>query len=285
MDPEDYWGNPGNSEGSSFQPNNGKYEGKETGRMGEPCNCRFLFLERRRVGLGLVRALCVKMEIGDCSAAPLYHGGNEYSRRASLWSADDEEIRVRIPVKYTEEYVSIIENKKTDAVTSQQKEAAWKSLADDFNKNITCVQRSSEQLKIYYENYKRRVKKATADDKVELYKTGGGTFTKQLDDEGAKLMALLKPQFVPLVNLSDSDAGYHIELPGEEKVEKCIEAGMVKPVGERDNIGDLRFCDWTRPTVYTVNGLTQMACIHLRTEFMQFQMVLSQGVSGRGSHT
>nr|CAD7460853.1 unnamed protein product [Timema tahoe] len=119
-----------------------------------------------------------------------------------------------------EEYVSIIENKKTDAVTSKQKEAAWKSLADDFNKNTTCVQRSSEQLKIYYENYKRRVKKATADDKVELYKTGGGTFTKQLDDEGAKLMALLKPQFVPLVNLSDSDAGYHIELPGEEQVEK-----------------------------------------------------------------
>nr|CAD7444515.1 unnamed protein product [Timema bartmani] len=58
---------------------------------------------------------------------------------------------------------------------------------------------------------------------VELYKTGGGTFTKQLDDEGAKLMALLKPQFVPLVNLSDSDAGYHIELPGEEKVEKVYE--------------------------------------------------------------
>nr|CAD7409341.1 unnamed protein product [Timema cristinae] len=33
---------------------------------------------------------------------------------------------------------------------------------------------------------------------VELYKTGGGTYTKQLDDEGAKLMELLKPQFVPL---------------------------------------------------------------------------------------
>nr|CAD7443636.1 unnamed protein product [Timema bartmani] len=81
MDPEVYWGNPGNSEGSSFQPNNGKVEGKEMGRMGEPCNYRSLFLETRRVGLGLVRALCIKMEIGGYSAAPLYHRGNGYCRR------------------------------------------------------------------------------------------------------------------------------------------------------------------------------------------------------------
>nr|CAD7427710.1 unnamed protein product [Timema monikensis] len=33
MDPEVYWGNPGNSEGSSFQSNNGEDEGKETGRL------------------------------------------------------------------------------------------------------------------------------------------------------------------------------------------------------------------------------------------------------------
>nr|CAD7462183.1 unnamed protein product [Timema tahoe] len=65
--------------------------------------------------------------------------------------------------------------------------------------------------------------------KVELYMTGGGTFTKQLNDEGAKLMALLKPQFVPLVNLSDSDAGYHFELPGEEQVEKQSEECLVNP--------------------------------------------------------
>nr|CAD7437605.1 unnamed protein product [Timema bartmani] len=70
-DPEVYWGNPDNSEGSSFQPNNGKDEGKETGRIGEPCNCRSLFLETRRVGLGLVRALCVKMEIGRLYCSPL----------------------------------------------------------------------------------------------------------------------------------------------------------------------------------------------------------------------
>nr|CAD7258544.1 unnamed protein product [Timema shepardi] len=86
MDPEVYWGNPGNSEGSSFQPNNGKDEGKETERMGKPCDCRSLFLETRRVGLGLVRALCVKMEIGGCSAVPLYHCGNGYSRRVRSYS-------------------------------------------------------------------------------------------------------------------------------------------------------------------------------------------------------
>nr|CAD7406629.1 unnamed protein product [Timema cristinae] len=67
MEPEIYWGNPGSSEGSSFQPNNGKDEGKKRDAWGEPCDCRSLFLETRRVGLGLVRALCVKMEISGCS--------------------------------------------------------------------------------------------------------------------------------------------------------------------------------------------------------------------------
>nr|CAD7602018.1 unnamed protein product [Timema genevievae] len=71
---------------------------------------------------------------------------------------------------------------------------------------------------------------------MELYKTSGGTFTKQLDDEGAKLMALLKPQFVPLVNLSDSDAGYHFELPGEEQVEKVVLPLMIESLVTTDTL-------------------------------------------------
>nr|CAD7573482.1 unnamed protein product [Timema californicum] len=59
-------------------------EGKETGRMREPCDCKSLFVETKRVRLCLVRALCVKMEIGGCSATPLYHRGNGYSRRLPL---------------------------------------------------------------------------------------------------------------------------------------------------------------------------------------------------------
>nr|CAD7446456.1 unnamed protein product [Timema bartmani] len=157
---------------------------------------------------------------GEIMGGSYYKSNDVLFSKLSRWSLLDASAQRR--KSDSSEYVSIIENKKTYAVTSKQKEVAWKSLADDFNKNTTCVQRSSEQLKIYYENYKRRVKKATSDDKVELYKIGGGTFTKQLDDEGAKLMALLKPQFVPLVSLNDSDAGYHIELPGEEQVEKVM---------------------------------------------------------------
>nr|CAD7195222.1 unnamed protein product [Timema douglasi] len=47
MDPEAYWGNPGNYEGSSFQPNNGKDEGEKTRRMGEPYPSRMLAPCRR----------------------------------------------------------------------------------------------------------------------------------------------------------------------------------------------------------------------------------------------
>nr|CAD7451926.1 unnamed protein product [Timema tahoe] len=47
-DPEVYWGNPGNSEGSSFQPNNGKDEGKETGRIGEPSPAKTTYVLLKR---------------------------------------------------------------------------------------------------------------------------------------------------------------------------------------------------------------------------------------------
>nr|CAD7570654.1 unnamed protein product [Timema californicum] len=74
--------------GTETDPNSGKDEGKETGCMGEHCDCRSFFLETRRVGLGLVRTLCIKMEIGGCSAASLYHRGNGYSRRGARLCSD-----------------------------------------------------------------------------------------------------------------------------------------------------------------------------------------------------
>src|SRR5277367_1512345 len=71
---------------------------------------------------------------------------------------------------------AVIENKQTDGVTVREKEAAWQSLASEFNAYSNVTKRSWNQLKLCYENLKKRTKKNVASDKVQTSKTGGGTF-------------------------------------------------------------------------------------------------------------
>ncbi|KAJ4451875.1 hypothetical protein ANN_03353 [Periplaneta americana] len=71
-------------------------------------------------------------------------------------------------------------------------------------------ERTATQLKTAYENYKRIIKKAAADDKAELHKTGGGSFKRKLDVDGERLIAKLHHNFTPLCNLCDSDDQYQV---------------------------------------------------------------------------
>ncbi|XP_069704429.1 myb/SANT-like DNA-binding domain-containing protein 3 [Periplaneta americana] len=109
-----------------------------------------------------------------------------------------------------ESFMHIIENKKTDSVWVKQKEEAWKKTASEFNEATYEVARTPQQLKIAYENYKRRTKKLAADDKAELYKTGGGTFKSKLDADGERLISRLNSHFAPVNNPCDSDGQYQV---------------------------------------------------------------------------
>lgn len=55
----------------------------------------------------------------------------------------------------------------------------------------------------------KRSKKKLADDKVELYKTGGGTYISQIDEHDLKLMSLMGYRATPLPNSYDADAAYN----------------------------------------------------------------------------
>jgi len=53
---------------------------------------------------------------------------------------------------------------------------------------------------------KKCAKKSAAKDKVELFRTGGGTFEGCVTDIDAKVLALLGNTATPLYNAYDSDA-------------------------------------------------------------------------------
>jgi len=62
-----------------------------------------------------------------------------------------------------------------------------------------------------YDNLKQRAKKALTADKLELHKTGGGTFIRQVSELDEKLITLLGYRATPLCNPYDGDASYNNE--------------------------------------------------------------------------
>ncbi|XP_018568586.1 uncharacterized protein LOC108908892 [Anoplophora glabripennis] len=73
------------------------------------------------------------------------------------------------------EYKTVIESKKSDAVTWRDKEEAWKKITDIFNtQSRTGIFRHTASLKKAYENIKKCTRKEVADEKASLIRTGGG---------------------------------------------------------------------------------------------------------------
>ncbi|XP_063227806.1 myb/SANT-like DNA-binding domain-containing protein 3 isoform X2 [Bacillus rossius redtenbacheri] len=120
-------------------------------------------------------------------------------------------------VDLVEENLLIIENKRTDAVFAKEKDMAWNKLTEKFNASSD-VSRTSKQLKCCYENIKKRARKSTASDKVELKKTGGGGYVPKLSCIEARVMALVNSQFTPLNCKYDSDAIYQGDLEDCEQI-------------------------------------------------------------------
>ena len=66
-----------------------------------------------------------------------------------------------------------------------------------------------------YNNIKKAAKKSAAADKVERFKTGGGTCSTTVDGVDERVLALLGNRAQPLQNPFDSDAAYNADLiPG-----------------------------------------------------------------------
>ncbi|KAF5301101.1 hypothetical protein FQR65_LT19282 [Abscondita terminalis] len=132
----------------------------------------------------------------------------EKRERNGNYTEADKELLSTIAIKY----FHIIENKKTDALTIKQKHEAWENIAVDYNSSTINLKRTALQLKNAYNNFKKKLKKESAEDKIQIYKTGGGTAPpKNITDEKSRLLSLLQPQMQPIQNSFDSSANYIIE--------------------------------------------------------------------------
>ncbi|KYN03087.1 UPF0439 protein C9orf30 like protein, partial [Cyphomyrmex costatus] len=93
---------------------------------------------------------------------------NKQRKRADNFSEAEKIILTNLVF----EYKDIIENKKSDAVTSKDKDKCWKTIEIAFNSRSSAKCRSSEVLRSCWDNLKKKTRKFFADEKMQLYKTG-----------------------------------------------------------------------------------------------------------------
>nr|CAI5856257.1 unnamed protein product [Callosobruchus analis] len=120
----------------------------------------------------------------------------------------------------------VIENKKTNSKTWREKDEAWEKITEMFNaQSPEIYPRSKEALKKYYDNIKKNVRKEVADEKREMFKTGGGTVQYVSNPVKELTLGLMNVKTVKgLSNEFDSDAVENIyddEDKDLEEFEAC----------------------------------------------------------------
>lgn len=91
--------------------------------------------------------------------------------RTSNFSQQEKTLVINLVAKYKH----IIENKKTDAVSNDDKKQTWEKITREFNSVAPAnIRRTTSMLKRFYDNKKKELRKKVADQKLQLRKTGGG---------------------------------------------------------------------------------------------------------------
>lgn len=86
------------------------------------------------------------------------------------------------------------------------KDKAWLEVTSEFNANSLSCLRELKQLKLFYENWKKKRKKDNAAIRMSQRQTGGGPPQDiKLGEVDLLLMELLKDRINPLDNPYDSE--------------------------------------------------------------------------------
>lgn len=125
-------------------------------------------------------------------------------KRAPNFSLNEKTLLLNILYKFKD----IIENKKTNSQSWREKDDAWQKVTDRFNSQTPeTYPRTKEALRKYYDNIKKNVRKEVADEKQEVFKTGGGVVRCVPNPVKDLALGLMNSKVVTgLANEFDSDA-------------------------------------------------------------------------------
>ncbi|KAL1487722.1 hypothetical protein ABEB36_015629 [Hypothenemus hampei] len=119
---------------------------------------------------------------------------------------------------------------KTGNSTWQEKKLAWEAIENKFNsQNNKSIRRYGDQLKEKYNNLKKKTKKKYSDNKMNILKTGGGSYiSTEFSNAEKTLYQIIWPQVDGLQNNYDDDSVPQIESDNNTKNVTeidCIETG------------------------------------------------------------
>lgn len=123
---------------------------------------------------------------------------------------------------------AIIENKKTDAYSSQRKSKQWVMLAAEFNATSGYMNRSVDFLKKGWENLKKSARARTASLRQERIANGGGPLQISKDDP---LMDLIMSRIKDTANHYDVD---NFEIPPNND-DKELSTQLIDEVMEEES--------------------------------------------------
>ncbi|CAG9765930.1 unnamed protein product [Ceutorhynchus assimilis] len=121
-----------------------------------------------------------------------------------------------------------MEKKKSANYTQREKELLIslvekylnEKLAWEYNSIQTTGSRTGQQLKCCYEEMKKIAKQHKSEDKVDLLKTGGGTFIPKTTILDEKILMLLKDNYFTIANEYDSSKSATSKEPEQKKLMK-----------------------------------------------------------------
>lgn len=128
------------------------------------------------------------------------------SSGSSRRSVNFSEEEVAALTAFVEMYKHILENKKTNAITTKEKDAMWEKVASEWLES-GYTPRTGKKLREKWKNIKKDVRKKFSEEKQELFKTGGGEskviHISSLDKQIKSIIGDIN--VVGLTNVFDSD--------------------------------------------------------------------------------
>ncbi|PSN46171.1 hypothetical protein C0J52_16094 [Blattella germanica] len=166
-------------------------------------------------------------------------------------------------------YKDIIENKKSDVVSTTAKRRKWQEIADEYNLTGQYSKRSAEQLKKCWENMKTKRKSELAVEKRQRMFTGGGPCSSPRIDDEPQLDSLIESIDIKMSDVVDNDTLFLVEEdPASSaciiKEEESLDVDSLQKQKEiempKESIGDMG------KNMRTTNENVRTACITREAE-------------------